>query len=156
MGMARQAIAMTEKTPRSWSPYAAQVIDDNFEKLFRHLARPATADRGGTGLDAFAIGDILYANSETTLARLAAVATGSALISGGALTAPSWGKIGLTTHVSGVLPVANGGTNISSYTIGDLLYADGAASLAKLAGVATGNALISGGVGAAPSWGRSD
>jgi hypothetical protein len=76
---------------------------------------PATA--GGTGQTSYAIGDLLYANTTTTLAKLADVATGNALISGGVGVAPSWGKIGLTTHVSGVLPVANGGTNASAASI---------------------------------------
>ena len=76
---------------------------------------PATA--GGTGQTSYAVGDLLYANTTTTLARLADVATGNALISGGIGVAPSWGKIGLTTHVSGVLPVANGGTNASVASI---------------------------------------
>jgi hypothetical protein len=62
----------------------------------------------------YVVGDILYASTVSELSRLAAVATGNALISGGVSTAPSWGKIGLTTHVSGVLPVANGGTNSSA------------------------------------------
>jgi hypothetical protein len=70
---------------------------------------PATA--GGTGQTSYAVGDLLYAATTTTLAKLADVATGNALISGGVTTAPSWGKIGLTTHVSGILPLANGGTN---------------------------------------------
>jgi len=76
---------------------------------------PATA--GGTGQTSYAIGDLLYANTTTTLAKLADVATGNALISGGIGVAPSWGKIGLTTHISGVLPVANGGTNASTASI---------------------------------------
>lgn len=73
--------------------------------------------RGGTNLASYAVGDILYASGATTLAKLADVATGNALISGGVTTAPSWGKITLTGHVSGVLPVANGGTNASSASI---------------------------------------
>jgi hypothetical protein len=76
---------------------------------------PATA--GGTGQTSYAIGDLLYANTTTTLAKLPDVATGNALISGGVGVAPSWGKIGLTTHISGVLPVANGGTNASTASI---------------------------------------
>ena len=76
---------------------------------------PATA--GGTGQTSYAVGDLLYADTTTTLAKLPDVATGNALISGGVSTAPSWGKIGLTTHVSGVLPVANGGTNASTASI---------------------------------------
>lgn len=73
-----------------------------------------SATKGGTGLTTYAVGDVLYANTTTTLARLADVATGNALISGGVGVAPSWGKIGLTTHVSGTLPIANGGTNLTS------------------------------------------
>jgi hypothetical protein len=76
---------------------------------------PATA--GGTGQTSYAVGDILYANTTTTLAKLADVATGNALISGGVGVAPAYGKIGLTTHISGVLPVANGGTNASTASI---------------------------------------
>lgn len=113
---------------------------------------PATA--GGTGQTSYAVGDLLYADTTTSLAKLADVATGNALISGGVGVAPSYGKIGLTTHISGVLPVANGGTNLSSYAVGDLIYASGTTTLASLADVATGNALISGGVGVAPSWGK--
>ena len=66
---------------------------------------PATA--GGTGQTSYAVGDLLYADTTTTLAKLPDVATGNALISGGVGVAPSWGKIGLTTHVSGILPSAN-------------------------------------------------
>ena len=58
----------------------------------------------------FTVGDILFATGANTLASLGAVATGNALISGGVATAPAWGKIGLTTHVDGILPLANGGT----------------------------------------------
>lgn len=73
---------------------------------------PAT--KGGTGLTAYTTGDIIYASSSTSMARLAGVATGNALLSGGVGSAPSWGKIDLTTTVTGILPVANGGTGASS------------------------------------------
>ncbi|NDD52666.1 hypothetical protein EBZ39_02095 [bacterium] len=73
------------------------------------------AKAGGTGQTSFAVGDLLYADTTTTLAKLADVATGNALISGGVGVAPSWGKIGLTTHVSGTLPVANGGTGLTTF-----------------------------------------
>jgi hypothetical protein len=76
---------------------------------------PAVA--GGTGQTSYAVGDILFANTTTSLAKLADVATGNALISGGVGAAPAYGKIGLTTHISGVLPVANGGTNASTASI---------------------------------------
>jgi len=94
---------------------------------------PATA--GGTGQTSYAVGDLLYADTTTTLAKLPDVATGNALISGGVSTAPSWGKIGLTTHVSGTLPTANGGTNLTSFTANGIVYASSSSALA------TGSAL---------------
>lgn len=71
---------------------------------------------GGTGITSYTVGDLIYASGSTTLSKLADVATGNALISGGTTTAPLWGKIGLTTHVSGTLPVANGGTGVTAST----------------------------------------
>lgn len=79
-------------------------------------ATTIAANRGGTGQSSYTIGDLLYATSSTTLGKLADVATGNALIAGGVGAAPSWGKIGLTTHVSGTLPVANGGTGTTTST----------------------------------------
>ena len=80
-----------------------------------------SAPLGGTGQTSYTIGDILYASTSTALSKLADVAVGNALISGGVAAAPSYGKIGLATHVSGTLPVASGGTNQTSYTNGQLL-----------------------------------
>jgi len=72
------------------------------------------ATNGGTGQSSYTTGDLLYASSTTALSKLADVATGNALISGGVGVAPSYGKIGLTTHVSGTLPVGNGGLGITT------------------------------------------
>jgi len=105
-------------------------------------------------LSSYTTGDILVASSGTTVARLPDVATGNVLLSGGVATPPGYGKVGLTTHVSGTLAPTNGGTGLSTATTGDLLYASGTNTWASLADVATGNALISGGVGVAPSWGK--
>jgi hypothetical protein len=63
--------------------------------------------------------------------------------------------------VSGALPVANAGTNITTYTLGDTLYSSAANTLAKLAGntTTTKKYLVqtgTGAVSAAPSWGTVD
>ncbi len=70
--------------------------------------------KGGTNQTSYTTGDILYASATNTLSKRAAVATGNALISGGVATAPTWGKIGLTTHISGILGPANGGTGAAN------------------------------------------
>lgn len=59
-----------------------------------------------------------------------------------------------TITLSGTLIPANGGTGLTSYTAGDLLYASGTATLAKLSDVSTGYALVSGGIGTAPIWSK--
>jgi len=115
------------------------------------LTNPLGVIYGGTGLAAVAAGDMLYASAGNTLAALTKAAAGSVLLSG---DAPSWGKVGLTTHVSGTLGVGNGGTGLAAYAVGDLLYASASNALSKLADVAVGNVLLSGGVGVAPSWGK--
>jgi len=191
------------------------------------------AANGGTGYSSYAVGDIITADTTSTFAKLPDVATGNVLISGGVGVVPSYGKVGLTTHINGVLPVANGGTNLSatpingqlligngtdyslatltagtaigivntagnitvsntgvtswsagttgltpstattgdvtltgtliaanggtgysSYEVGDIITADTTSTFAKLPDVATGNVLLSGGVGVVPSYGK--
>jgi len=87
------------------------------------VAGTLVAVNGGTGQSSYAVGDLLYASTTTALSKLPDVATGNALISGGVGVAPSWNKIGLTTHVSGTLPTANGGTNLTAFTSGGAVYA---------------------------------
>lgn len=92
--------------------------------------------RGGTGLNTYTTGDLLYASGTTTLANLADVATGNTLISGGIGAAPSWGKVGLTTHVSGTLGVGNGGTGATSFSANGVIYG-GLTSTSPLLSVAS-------------------
>jgi hypothetical protein len=106
---------------------------------------------GGTGLTSYAVGDLLYADTTTSLAKLADVAVGNALISGGVGSAPSWGKIGAATHIDGTLPIANGGTNSTATpTAGGVSYGTGTAFAFTSAGT-SGQILTSAGSGV-PTW----
>ena len=115
---------------------------------------PAT--NGGTGQSSYAVGDLLYASTTSALSRLADVATGNALISGGVGVAPSWGKIGLTTHVSGTLPVANGGTGASSRTQYGVLVGAVTSAVQVTGAGTTGQYLKSGNNAANPSFATID
>ena len=104
-----------------------------------------------TGVQTCAL-PISYATSTTAYGTLAATATGNALISGGTGTAPSWGKIGLTTHVTGTLPVANGGTGATTATVaGGVVYGSSTTAMASTAAGTAGQVLISNGA-SAPTW----
>jgi hypothetical protein len=114
---------------------------------------------GGTGQSAYTLGDTLYSSATNTLTKLAGNTTPTKQFlsqtgTGSASAAPSWASLDASDIQSGTLGATRGGTGFASYTVGDLLYADTTTTLARLADVATGNALISGGVGADPSWGK--
>lgn len=98
------------------------------------------------------IGDLLYAASSDTLTTLNDVATGNVLISGGVAVAPLWGKVDLTAHVSGLLPMANGGLNANlSPSNGGIFYSTATAG-ALLSGTPTANQIILSGAAGAPAW----
>lgn len=84
----------------------------------------------------YAVGDLLYASSTSALAKLADVAVGSYLRSGGVTTAPLWSTLILPNAATAYrLPVATG-TN----TIGEL------------AAVGATGEYLKGNTGAIPSW----
>lgn len=61
----------------------------------------------------------------------------------------------LSDHNLAAHPATLGGTGLGVYVIGDILYASGVGTLSRLADVAIGAALMSGGVGVAPAWDAS-
>lgn len=60
-----------------------------------------TVPYGGTGITSYTTGDMIYASGSTTLTKLAAVAANNVLKSNGVGAAPLWGKVVLTTDVTG-------------------------------------------------------
>jgi hypothetical protein len=96
------------------------------------LTTPLSETQGGTGYGSYTTGDILYASSSSTLARLNDVAIGNVLLSGGVGVAPSWGKVNLSSAITGTLPTSNGGTGLSGatpFTSGGAVYASSASAL---------------------------
>jgi hypothetical protein len=107
---------------------------------------------GGTGLTSFTAGDVLYATGTTTLAKLAKGTAEQVLAMNSGETAPDWGSVDLT--VLPTITVATGGTNLTTFTAGDVLYATGSTTLAKLAKPGTpADEVLTFATGAsAPSW----
>ena len=105
-----------------------------------------TVAKGGTNIASFAAGDLLYATGSTTLAKLAKGTAEKVLSINSGATAPEWVDVDIS--VLPTITVAKGGTNLSSFAAGDLLYATGATTLAKLAKPASNKFLqnTSGGV----------
>lgn len=108
-----------------------------------------TATQGGTGITSYVTGDILFANGTTSLSRLADVANGNVLLSGGISSPPTWGKVGLTTHISGILPVNNGGTNSSNSLNNNRIMVSTGGSIREASSLSNGQLLI-GSAGAGP------
>lgn len=85
----------------------SQVMDTSGQ-ILNTFPLPLSAEKGGTGLTSYTVGDLLYASGATTLSKLADVAVGSYLASGGIGVAPAWATLnqaavaGLTTGSSPV------------------------------------------------------
>ena len=97
--------------------------------------------KGNSDLAAAAImttaGDIIYASAANTPARLAKSTTSTHVLTNtGTSNVPAWAKVALTTGVTGTLPVANGGTGITSLATGVATFL-GTSSSANLRAVLT-------------------
>lgn len=95
---------------------------------------------------------VLGGGAGTTPATLGSLGTTTTLLHGNAAGAPTFAAVSLSADVTGTLGVASGGTNIASYTTGDILYASGATTLAALADSNAGKFLRAGGAGVAPAY----
>ena len=108
--------AATARTTLGISTPAAGVVTSDGTNFSSVTVLPAT--NGGTGFSSYAVGDLIYANTTTSTAKLADVATGNVLLSGGVNTAPSYGKVDLDTHTTGIVPISKGGigTDFTDYS----------------------------------------
>lgn len=124
------------------------------------LTGTVAATNGGTGTATVATGDLLYGSGTNTWGKLAAGAGYKSLVMNAGGTNVEWNAVALDQSgaVSGALPATNGGTGLSTYTLGDTVYSSAANTLSKLAGntTTTKKFLIqtgTGSVSAAPEWG---
>lgn len=86
------------------------------------------------------------------------VFSGTGILQSAAMSGSYTGITGVGTVTAGTwnataIAPGFGGTGITTYTVGDLLYATGTTSIGKLASIAAGSCLKSNGVATAPIWG---
>lgn len=141
---------------------------------------PTTA--GGTGLDSYTAGDLIYYASGTTFSKLAIGATGRYMSSTG--SAPQWtapaaltktddtnvtltlggsastallNAASLTLGWTGTLAITRGGTGLSTVAQGDILYGSAANTLAALAKNTSATRYLSNtGASNNPAWAQID
>lgn len=105
-----------------------------------------TANPSSAGVVRLAVSDSVGWRNNANSANLLLAVNGS--------DALMFNSVVLTTN-SDTIPVNRGGTNITSYTVGDLLYASGATTLSKLAIGTAGQVLKTNAGATAPEWGSA-
>jgi hypothetical protein len=143
-------------------------IDDKIITLGRTLGSDALATDGGLSLSGTAARTWTWSNTRSAWESNQGVNVAStygyavngtsvltsSTLGGGVTTSSlqSLGTIGTGVWQATAIGATYGGTGITSYTIGDVIYASGTSSLAKLGGVTAGYLLSANGTGTAPEY----
>ena len=136
-------------TPILGTPTSGNLANCTFPTLNQNttgtaagLSATLAVASGGTGLTSGTSGGVPYYSATSTIASSAALNVNGVVYGGGAggapsstsagstnqvllgntSSAPSWGAVSLTAAVSGTLPVANGGTGLTSGTANGIMY----------------------------------
>lgn len=113
-----------------------------------------TAPQGGTGFSSYTVGQILYADTTTSFARLG-IGGANTVLHGG--TIPSYAAVDLANDTTGNLTVPRGGTGAASFTVGTYLKGNGTSAftaqatplpIADLIASPTTNGVVYNGAGA--------
>lgn len=105
-----------------------------------------------TNTGTLAANQLIIGNGGVDVTALGAPGTTTTVLHGNAAGAPTFGAVNVATDVTGTLPGGNGGTGLSVYTVGDLIYASTVTDFSRLSSVSAGSYVRSAGVGTAPVW----
>jgi fibronectin-binding autotransporter adhesin len=127
------------------------------------------ADYGGTGLTSYATGDLIYASGSTTLSKIPVGTNGQILTVNSGIPswqpAPATGVTSFQTSLSGLTPststtgavtlagtlgASSGGTGLTTYAAGEIIYASGTSTLTGL-GIGAANYVLTS-TGSAPQY----
>jgi len=135
------------------------------------LAGTLGATSGGTGFSTYAAGDLIFASATNTLSKLTAGTNGYVLTlasgvptwaaSTGGVVSINFGTTGLTpntatggvVNVAGTLGAGYGGTGLSTFAVGDIMYASATTpTISKLTLGSSGQVMTVNSGGTAPQW----
>lgn len=134
-----QTIATKVSTTNSFSAGTTGLTPSTATTGAVTLAGTLITTNGGTGLSSYTAGDTTYYASGTALTKLAIGASGTIKTSTG--TAPQW---------VASLNTSQGGTGLTTFTAGDLVYFASGTSFTKL-GIGTNGQILTSS-GTAPQW----
>lgn len=134
--------------------------------MVNNLSGTLTVTHGGTNLTSTTINQILYSSANNVIAGLVTANNGVLITSAGGvpsisstlpsavqLNITSTGTIGAGTWQGGVIAITYGGTGLSTYAQGDLVYASASNVLASLAkNTSATRYLANTGASNAPNW----
>ena len=107
---------------------------------------------GGTGISNIPANNLIYGNGTSPVSLLAPSGTTGTILMNTSAGAPTWKTLTTLPATSGILPIANGGTNTSSIgAAGAIIYSNGTQQASTAVGTA-GQFLVSNGP-AAPGFG---
>lgn len=167
---------LDETTGRPSQPWLQWLMSPGFIQM--NLSNALPVGSGGTGISAYDIGDMIYANGVQSLVKLPIGTADQVLKVNAGATAPQWttgsaltktddtnvtltlggspstallAATSITVGWTGTLAPSRGGTGFGSYAVGDMLYASGTTTLAKLAKPSVTSLMIMSSAGV-PSW----
>ena len=108
------------------------------------LAATSSSELAGVISDETGSGALVFANSPTLVTPALGTPSSATLTNATGLP--------LSTGVTGTLPVANGGTGLTSYTSGDFIYATGSTTLSKLGKGSANQVMYMKSDGSGPEW----
>lgn len=128
----------------------ATIHTDSAGKILSTALNTVNPVQGGTGISSIGQGDLIFGSASNVYSVLGKVATASRYLSNsGTSNNPAWAQVDLTNGVTGILPVGNGGTGLSSTTTSQILYSSGTNTIAGL--VTANNAVLVTSSGGVPS-----
>ena len=146
-----QAKAEEAAGAASTNASAIEGLDGRIEALEQANEQVLDVAHGGTGAATLAANEIVLGNGTSAVKS---VANAEGVLVGAVGAAPAFGKVDVTKHISGVVPVANGGTGVAAIEANKLLV--GNATGSAVAAVANAKGVLIGSASGAPAFGMVD